>query len=339
VAADIDRDGAADLVLAGNDSAYLVYGKPGSVVGASLASEALVNAKQLDDVAGGFVGGALLSGDVDDDGRVDVIIGAPDGVNGRGDGNGVGEVFVIQSRTKTIEDGLLADAAGIIIHGEVSEGLAFGTSLGLIDTDGDGWNELAVGDPESAGSKARIYLFNQAEAAVDQPTVLFESDAPFVIQADESTGLGGVLASGDITASGYGALVSRMSDSILVMPGEKIVPLGVGKVDPEDAAQTTILGQPGLGRALSTGDFDGDGVTDLVLTALDADTDDGRAYLFRGPMPSGVIDVTDADFSVIGTESAGLGTATAIMPNFASPGALWTIGAASGGVYGFVFPE
>jgi len=73
-------------------------------------------------------------------------------------------------------------------------------------------------------------------------------------------------------------------------------PLGA-RTEPGDAV-ATIEGEPGstAGYALSTGDSDGDGHADLLLSAIEEDNMEGAAYLFYGPL-AGDLHVSQADAS------------------------------------------
>jgi hypothetical protein len=148
-AGDVDADGGADfLVGAPHESAagrwagaaYLVLGSPGGEVALSAADAKLVGEGE-DDHAGWSVAGA---GDVDGDGRDDVLVGAFLQDAGAAD---AGVAYVVLG-TPSGEEPLSTASARLV--GEEASDFAGWSVAGAGDVDGDGLADLLVVVPARA---------------------------------------------------------------------------------------------------------------------------------------------------------------------------------------------
>lgn len=185
------------------------------------------------------------AGDVDGDGRADILIGAPDAGNGA-----VGEAFLVTGADLAAADAADGAEDGVIETGNIAaqsgsyrfvgtEGqAAVGYSVSSAgDVDGDGLADLLIGVPYTGGSDAgATYLVSGADLA--------EADA-----ADNS--IDGTIDVGNIAAQ-----------------------LGSFSIVGADAG-----GNAGLSVS-HAGDVDGDGLTDLLVANPFANA--GSAYLLSG---------------------------------------------------------
>jgi len=155
-AGDVDGDGVDDLLLgaAGSDatasgagSAYLVLGPVAGAIDLADAT-ARLRGQVADDQAGAAVAGA---GDLDRDGRAELLIGAP-GSDRAGDGGGAA-YLVYGSPAGTVDLG----AAAVVIEGD--EGGLGAAVAGGADVDGDGTPDLLLGAPDAVGGNGRVILF------------------------------------------------------------------------------------------------------------------------------------------------------------------------------------
>jgi len=223
-AGDLDNDGLSDLLIGapGHDQVGIDAGKsyvllgstvmmsaPGTVLNLGMADYML-----LGEAPGDFSGAAVAwAGDYDDDGRDDVIIGAP--FNDEGGGvpdveDGAGKVYVVRGSTLVGAGAIigLGSMADLAFVGE-AEGDFVGTKLARAgDLDGDGATELLVGAPghdEVVTDEGRAYLILGSTAAV-QPSgssfLLSEADAIFVGQGVGDMSGGSVAGAGDIDGDG-----------------------------------------------------------------------------------------------------------------------------------------
>src|SRR4030095_15450875 len=131
---DLDGDGFADLAVAapGNDARGVDAGAVRVFPGGPVAtSEAMLTLRGESD--GDRFGSGLAGGDVNRDGRGDVVVGAPWGDQGTLDG-GRAEVYYGGTPPDTVAD-----------EGLVATGLRFGNSISLVrELLRDGFPDLVV---------------------------------------------------------------------------------------------------------------------------------------------------------------------------------------------------
>jgi hypothetical protein len=258
-------------------------------------------AAPLDDAPAGAAFGFALDGgaDASDDGRADLLVGAP----GTNEGTGEARLFL----GPVSAWGGLAQAEAVFTG--PSAGAMAGASVALCpDVDGDGVADVLVGAPQDAGhGAAALFLAAVASAAWGDADAHYLGTSP----GDEA---GIVASAGDTDGDGYG-------DFLVGAPGWG----GYGKVwlllgsafPPSSLAGATasVVGLSSgdrLGASLAAaGDFDADGHADLMLGSPGADDpapDAGSALLFYGPV-AGVMDAADAGVQILGPASgAQIGT-------------------------------
>jgi hypothetical protein len=246
-AGDVDGDGREDVVVGApfdetsgpSSGAARVY----SGDGAHLLLEVFG-----DDPSQQFGRSVAFAGDVDGDGRSDLLVGAPGTVQG---GLPVGAVF------------LLSGANGSILrayHGEPVHWSGFGSSVtSLGDADGDGWPRIAVGAPF-------LELATSAPGAV----YVIETFDGSLVYRKEGASNGALLGSaldcaGDVDGDGE-------QDVLAGSPGESVSGQGSGAVRIVSGAHGgDLLTVPGpypsaaFGTMVVTlGDVDGDGTPDFL---------------------------------------------------------------------------
>ena len=199
---DVDGDGISDLAIgaplddsSGNasGSVFVVEGPHGVSAGALLtAADAQYYGENDGDGAGTSVGDA---GDFDGDGYSDLIIGAP-GWNGVD-----GAAYLVQGGP-TMTGGSLA-SAWVKFTGQY--GHRVGASVnGVGDMDGDGFDDVGIGEPD--GSRGDVWV----QLGQTSPAALIDESAVSVFIVGETTGDAAgsaVDGAGDFDGDGYDDLI------------------------------------------------------------------------------------------------------------------------------------
>ncbi len=287
---------------------------------------------------------ALAVGDVDGDGRDDLLVGAMgyDAFTGAA-GLSLGPLADVS-----------AFGAGALMPGaEASSGAGRDVALG--DVDGDGLADLLVGAPyttaQAPGGRAALLY-----GPVSGTRSLGDAEA-FLFGATSGELAGHAVSLGDMDGDGLADLaVSSYSEAALSGGGGAVfVQHGAleGDLLGSDAQAILLgLGDPGYtGHALRAGtDFDGDGLGDLLIAAL-GDTGlaaDGAGVIYLASAPfAGSASLADATAILVGeaaNDFAGMGLAAGDIDGDGTPdvlaGAPSADGAApaSGRVYAVLGP-
>ncbi|NOY28198.1 MAG: hypothetical protein GXP62_20230 [Oligoflexia bacterium] len=302
---DVDGDGFADLLvgayrsdLGGTDSgaAYLVYGP---TTGSHLlgTADAIFLGELSYDYAGlGVAGGQDLTGD----GALDLVLGA----SGQGDGSvqSRGRAYVVAGPVSGSVD---LSTATAMVDGLDSYDRVSRVAL-LPDTTGDGIADLAVGAyswPNNDGLGG-VFVF-----AGPLSGALTLDDASATLEGDADGGQAGwaLSAAGDVDGDGYSDLLvgAPQADSDQSEAGQAYLVLGPvlsGSLADADVHFVGDEARENLGYSVAGGgDFDNDGLDDVLLGAPAADTngtDAGGAWVFYAP-GAGTLTPADADLVLI----------------------------------------
>jgi FG-GAP repeat len=296
------------------------------------------------DSGGNIVSSATLSvrkglnQDVDGDGFADVLVGAPafDGNRGRvylfyssKDGSGI---------PSTNDANNLDDQNVHVIGGEFAGPQSFGASTAMGDVDGDGFADLIVGAPASIGGAGHLYVFYAIEVAPGRALVVQGNATGASTQVSGDTGrllgLGTSVAAGDVNGDG-------IADVVVGAPGTSGTPSGTaGRAyvffsrrsgDVQGVAAATVFGadntlvddnsDTNFGVAVSVGDVNGDGFSDVIAGANFSLASRGQVYVFDAAIdgtgvPSTIDDVSgvrattaaSANTQITGENGGRLGT-------------------------------
>ena len=286
----------------------------------------------------------VASGDVNDDGATDLIVGAS-----HADPEGkilAGQTYVVFGPFEpgTLE---LSTAADIIING-VNPGDAAGDAVASGDVNGDGVADVIIGadgaDPGGRTTAGATYvLFGPLGAG----TFDLATDSDITvngIDVDDHSAAG--VASGDVNDDGVDDLVigAPIGDpGGRTKAGETYVlfgPLAAGTFELSSGADITVNGVDGgdaSGIGVAVGDIDDDGSEDLVIGANAAESFAGETYVIFGPLAGGILELsTDADITITGSdpsEESGTGAAVGDVNNDGSPDlAIGAYRATAGGI-------
>jgi hypothetical protein len=268
---DFNGDGYADLAIGApmNGSADgLVTVIPGSATGLLGTSSSNWD-QDTPGIAGTRgkhrFGTALASDDFNRDGFADLAVGAP---SDAGVSPGSGSVTVVYGSSTGLTSAgnqywLVGPTEGLPAAGD-----RFGIALAAGDFDGDGYPDLAVGEPDPGV----VLVLKGSAAGLSATGMVLASDQ----RADSSYGR--ALAAGDVNADGLCDLIvgaPQWYDA--VGAGAVFVHLGSPTgpsteptlVEPADVG----ISEPGsnleFGKVMTVGDFDADGFGDLALGRSD----------------------------------------------------------------------
>ena len=346
-AGDLNGDGIADLILgafnadaAGNakpdaGEAYVFFGSSG-LGGTVDLGTATPDIKILGRDAGDRLGLSMTLGDFNGDGEQDLLIGARDAdgpVNSRPD---AGEVYVFFGPRHTGEALDLATTnPDFTVYG-IDPGDNLGDWVAAGDLNGDGIDDLLLGawhadgpgnTKENAGEVYAIFGSHTLGGSIDLATtspnlIVFGADGAADPSGDQ---MGMALAAGDLNGDGIDDLLvsAYRADgpgNTRFDAGEAYVIMGSHSLGGTiDLAVTspllTILGadaSDNFGSSVAAGDFNGDGIDDLLLGAWlaksvgDSRWEAGEAYVILGkPALGGTIDLktVPVDLTIYGSDA------------------------------------
>ncbi len=290
---DFNGDGVADLAIGvpgeavndqnGSGAVHILYGsgEDGGLVTSGnhiITQESIGILSQAEEDE--EFGATLAAGDFNSDGFDDLAIGAPhDNYNGFLDVGTVSIVYGSKTGIQTIN-------SYIVFDGTYHEGDEFGAALTAGDFNNDNYMDLAIGVPfedlQSESDSGYVHILYGASAGLRYSSTNRLSQCNFDIEDDCESGdwFGAALTTGDFNGDGF-------DDLAVGVPGEDINgTLSVGAVNviygSEDGFHgfsntsefwhqdvqgsiTSGAGADNFGKALSAGDFNGNGFDSLVV--------------------------------------------------------------------------
>ena len=314
---DVNADGIADFALLAPDAdgggtnkgqAYIVFGTRAGFP-ATLALNALdgtngftITGKNDNDQLGEAeqLGPPTIArlGDINGDGIDDVILGA-----GQADGGGInnGEAYVIYGSKSpfpaTFDLNTLNGANGFTIVGGTSNGELGRAVSSAGDLNGDGKLDIIVGAPDDGNGKAYVIFGAGANLPASINVTTLAGTTGFSIEAIANDDLGESLASlGDVNGDGIDDIIVGAGD-VASSQGAAYIIFGSKAAFPAVFNVAALNGINGfsvngalngddLGEAVSrAGDFNGDGLHDILIGAEDAagsGSNRGEAYVIFG---------------------------------------------------------
>ena len=311
-AGDFNGDGLEDIIvgapdaqnnnLASSGSAFIFFGRnPASQITlkADLDADVIIDGQDANDFAGNSVASA---GDFNGDGLDDVIIGAV-----ANDNNGVthfGSAFIFFGRSPTTQLKLRTEAdANIILNGQ-NELDFFGVIVSSAgDFNGDGLGDVIVSaqgdDNNGLPESGSVFIFF-GQNPTSQITLTADADANVIIDSPTSNDQFGraTTSAGDFNGDGLGdVLITTFADN-----GNGINSAGRGYIyfGQNPASQIQFMADVGANiilegqiengifgsNAASTGDFNGDGLDDVIVGQFDSHDGQistaGSTFIFFG---------------------------------------------------------
>jgi hypothetical protein len=303
-AGDVNGDGTDDVLVGARFASSDVRGAAGKAYvifgGADLDSTVDTATGQQDVTVVGIDTGdlltvALATGDVDGDGVSDIIMGATGASGPEEDRHQAGEVYVLKGspRLEGLIDLAQTPPFFTVYGAAVNDGLPNHLATG--DLDGDGDDELIVGGPFADGAlteenAGRAYIA-AVPAAGGSLDLAAAKDFTTLIGGSIRDGLGFYVSAADINSDGLddaiiGARDADGPNEIRQNIGEVHILYGGADIGSTidlagDAVDAVMYGvDPGdsSGFSVGAGDFNGDGISDVVVGAPTADgCQNGRA--------------------------------------------------------------
>ena len=289
--ADINADGKTDLIVGASGystSAGRVYIFYGDTSYPTAAASADVT---IDGEASSVFGWSLTTGDFNADGEVDLVVGA------YGYSTNTGRAYIFYN------DGSIPTTAGtadVTITGEAT-GNYFGYAVTAGDLNADGETDLAVSAQRYSSDTGRAYIFHNDGSI---PTTAATADVT-ITGASSNHSFGSALASGDFNGDGTIDLVAGAPSvgadhgAAYIFHNDGSIPTAAGSADVIISSGESSSNY--FGSDMTSGDFNGDGRTDLVIGAYGYSTSTGRVYIFYN---DGSIPTTPATADVIITGNA-----------------------------------
>ncbi len=315
---DINGDGIDDVIIGAprsdpnstNDAGetYVVFGKT-SAFGTSINLSSLNGSTGF--VLNGITasdesGRAVASGDINGDGIDDVIIGAK--YADPNSNSSAGETYVMFGKTSAFGSSInlssLNGSTGFVING-IDTGDISGDAVASGDINGDGIDDVIIGAPQadphsdfSAGETYVVFGKTSFFASFINLSSMNGSNGFVITGIDTADESGRAVAAGDINGDGVDDVIigARFADPNSINDaGETYVvfgrvgvfssPTGLSNLDGSDGfVLNGINANDQSGRAVASGDFNDDGVDDLISGAISGDpggrTDAGETYVF-----------------------------------------------------------
>ena len=269
---DLTGDGEPDILISspgitGDNGVFVFSGAVSGDYDPSMASASVVASEDYD------IGEAVSAcGDMNGDGQPDMLVGAPNGQDGKGG------AWLIHGPLEGEVATANADhfAAGLLPDGLTGYALTCGA-----DMNGDGLFDMSMSAPDADGFgiatfAGQVYFL---EGSPDGPSSVGNFSTTF---SDSQLGYHQSLVLED-DLSGDG-----IPDIVIGAHGVSRIHMVFGPIagsyDANSAGpELTGDARDGDGHAISTGDLDGDGYADLAIGAPFRGNDNGRVSLIPGP--------------------------------------------------------
>lgn len=297
---DVNADGKADIVVRTGNGAHLIFGKATDTT-VDLASIGSAGFSMLTATAGESTGLSLsAAGDINGDGRADILIGAYS-VDGQ-----AGRSYIVYGKANSNTVALKnLGSAGITIIGEAGALTGLAVSAGG-DINGDGLPDVIIGTVQ--GGRTYVVFGQTASAPVNLASIA-AGNGGYLID-----GLGTAWAAaqkvsyaGDVNGDGLADLIiGNAAMGSMGTEGQSYVVFGkasTGRVDLRNiiagVGGFAINGDTANDRSGSSvsyaGDVNGDGLADVLVGAPQAadSADHGKSYIVFGKPGGSEVNLSD----------------------------------------------
>lgn len=267
---DFDADGDSDLAVGAraystNTGRVYVFNNDGSIPTTAGTADAIITGESTNT----YLGTIFAAGDVNADGKIDLIVGA------QGYTSFTGRAYIFYNGSITTEN---ASGADVTITGAAT-GDYFSSGLATGDFDADGDTDLAIGARGVSSAAGRVYIFNNDGSI---PTTAGTADTTL----SNSSGVGyfgNTLAAGDMNADGKADLIVSATDyssangAVFIFYNDGSIPTNATssdvRISGESANNSNVI-------LFAVADFNSDGKIDLATSFAGYSTNTGRVYVF-----------------------------------------------------------
>lgn len=259
--------------------------------------------------AGDMAGWSMTSvGDLNGDGKADVLIGAPGNDAGGADAGAAYVVWGKSSDSAVLLNNVAAGTGGFAIQGAAAGDRIGEVVAALADQNADGRAEIVLGSQTAGGGAGAVWVVDGQGTGANVNLATLSTG--YKITGEVGSGAGASVAdAGDINGDGIHDLVVGGSNAVYLVYGQaghvdvqlSDVAAGVGgvKITGGNLAGLRVLGNADLNR---------DGVSDLVLgTPHDTEggTDAGAVYVVWGDQLYRPVNLSEIAQSIGGAKIVG----------------------------------
>ncbi len=278
---DVNGDGYVDFVVGAYGystslgAAYIFYGGENGTTGGSASTADTILTGTL---ASGYFGASVCLGDVNGDGFADLAVGAYMATNGN--------AYIFHGSQDGILSGTASNADTAITGENVND--RFGISVSLGDTNGDGYDDLAVGACGyiNLAYQGAAYLFNGSASGITSGNA---STAISIITGELGNDyFGDCVSIGDVNGDGFadfvaGAYAKNTNKGAVYLFYSSAAGISGGSAA---IASSIFSGESSgdyFGRSISIGDVNSDSFADLAIGASRYPASGGgAAFIFHG---------------------------------------------------------
>lgn len=292
---DFNGDGYADLAVGapnrnagagGNQGVVYTFNSAGST---GIASTVAASAIRLitGNASSDQFGNALIINDLNGDGFADLIAGASGLLGSQG------KAYIFNSDSS----GVIASSLGMATNSILGPGgnSKFGVAMAGCDLNGDGLMDLVIGADGFNTNQGILYAFHSSGSSGITVTSSSGANASVGGPAVGGAHFGRSADCGNFNGDQYYDIVSG-ADTVngATTGGAAYIfhsgPSGISFTSADSASViingAVVNGQ--MGQAVSASDLNGDGYSDLIASATQVSTAQGRTYIFNSAGSSGI---------------------------------------------------